>query len=97
VKPVLHHLISDRKASLKEAELRRLLYVALTRTADHLILTTTEASTNRLCGLTLLRPGLELADITIVTVPFHPQDAQPPELPNPTLVSPLRLLTEPIR
>ncbi len=95
-KPVLHRLISDRKAMLEEAELRRLLYVALTRTADHLVLTTTDEGTNRLCGLTLLRPGLALAGIDFITVPFRPQDARPPELPSPTLEPPPRLLVEPV-
>jgi ATP-dependent helicase/nuclease subunit A len=94
--PMLHRLISDRKATLEEAELRRLLYVALTRAGDHLILTTTDRGTNRLCGLTLLRPGLELAGIDFVPVPFHPQDARPPELPSPRPKAPPRLLVEPV-
>lgn len=95
-KPILHHLISDHKASLREAELRRLLYVALTRTADHLILTTTEPYTHRLCGLTLLRSGLEFAGVDFAPVPFRPQDARPPELPAPTPTTPSHLLTQPI-
>jgi hypothetical protein len=51
---------------------------SLTRAGDHLILTTTDAGTDRLCGLTLLRPGLELAGINLVPVPFRSQDARPP-------------------
>lgn len=94
--PVLHRLISDRKAILEEAELRRLFYVALTRAGDHLILTTTDVGTNRLCGLTLLRPGLDLAGINFVSVPFRPQDAHPPELPSPQPKAHPRLLVEPI-
>jgi hypothetical protein len=39
-----------------------------------LILTTTDVETNRLCGLTLLRPGLELAGIDFVSVPFRPPE-----------------------
>ena len=70
--PGLHRLLYDRKASLEEAEFRRLLYVALTRAGDHLILTSTEAGANRLCGLTLLRPNLELAGIAFIPVPFRP-------------------------
>jgi ATP-dependent helicase/nuclease subunit A len=93
--PVLHRLISDRKAILEEAELRRLLYVALTRAGDHLILTTTDMETNRLCGLTLLGPGLELAGINFVPVSFRPQDARPSELPSPLPTAPPRLLVKP--
>jgi ATP-dependent helicase/nuclease subunit A len=55
-RPMLHRLNSNRKAIAEEAELRRLLYVALTRAGDHLILTTTDAGTNQLCGLTTLKP-----------------------------------------
>lgn len=94
--PVLHRLISDRKAIAEEAELRRLLYVALTRAGDHLILTTTDADANHLCGVALLRPGLGLASIDFVPVPFRPQDAQPPELPTPLPKAPTRLLLEPV-
>ena len=61
-----------------------------------LILTTTDVETNRLCGLTLLRPGLELAGIDFVSVPFRPHDAQPPELPSPQPKAPPRLLVEPV-
>jgi ATP-dependent helicase/nuclease subunit A len=95
--PVLHRLISERKVMLEGAELRRLFYVALTRAGDHLILTTTDVGTNRLCGLTLLRPGLELANVGFVPVPFRLQDARPPKLPNPSPTAPSRLLTEPVR
>jgi ATP-dependent helicase/nuclease subunit A len=95
--PVLHRLLSDRKAISEAAELRRLFYVALTRAGDHLILTATDAESNRLCGLTLLRPGLEFADVDFVPVPFHPEDARPPELSSPSPTAPSRLLIEPVR
>jgi len=64
VEPVLYRLIADRKLRSREAEARRLFYVACTRARDHLILTSTEATTNRFCGLTLLQPGLELGNIS---------------------------------
>jgi ATP-dependent exoDNAse (exonuclease V) beta subunit len=89
-------MISERRAILEEAELRRLLYVALTRAGDHIILTTTDAGTNGLCGLTLLRPGLDLAGIDFVPVPFRPHAARPPELPRPRPKTPPRLLVEPV-
>jgi hypothetical protein len=61
---------------------------------DHLVLTTTDADANHLCGLTLLRPGLRLASIGFVPVPFRPQDAQPPELPTPPPKAPAHPLLE---
>lgn len=93
---MLHRLISDRKVILEEAELRRLLYVALTRASDHLMLTTTDVGTNRFCGVTLLRPGSELAGIDFVPIPFRYHDAQPPELLSPQPKAPPRLLVEPV-
>jgi superfamily I DNA/RNA helicase len=78
--PVLYRLIVDRKLRAREPEARRLFYVACTRARDHLILTSTEGSTNRFCGLTMLQPGLEVANIYCSPVPFRPEDAQPPEL-----------------
>jgi len=92
--PVLYRLIADRKLRAREAEARRLFYVACTRARDHLILTSTEGITSRFCGLTLLQPGLEVADISYSPVPFRPEDAQPPELPTPSPRTPSRLLLE---
>jgi ATP-dependent helicase/nuclease subunit A len=90
----LHRLIADKKARLQEDEARRIFYVAPTRARDHLILTSTNGQTERLCGLTLLRSGLELAGISFSAVPFRPEDAQPPELPSPSPAVPTRLLIE---
>lgn len=94
--PVLYRLIADRKLRLEEAEARRLFYVACTRARDHLILTSTHAEANRLCGLSLLQPGLELANIPCSPVSFSPEDAQPPQLPTPSPQIPPRLLLEPV-
>ena len=52
-----------------------------------------EGQTTALCGLTLLRPGLDLAGIGLSPVPFNPEDARPPELATPV---PPRLLLEPV-
>jgi ATP-dependent helicase/nuclease subunit A len=49
-KPVFYRLIADRKLRSREAEARRLFYVACTRGRDHLILPSTEGTTNRFCG-----------------------------------------------
>jgi ATP-dependent helicase/nuclease subunit A len=94
--PVLYRLIADRKARSREAEARRLFYVACTRARDHLILTSTEGTTNRFCGLTLLQPGLEIADVSCSPIPFCSEDAQPPELPVPSPRTPPRSLLEPV-
>ena len=92
--PALHRLIRDKKARLEVDETRRVFYVAPTRTRDHLILTCT-GLTERLCGLTVLQPGLELAGISVSSVPFDPRDAQPPELPSPLPMEPAGLLLAP--
>jgi hypothetical protein len=68
--------------------------VAPTRSRDHLILTCT-GLTERLCGLTVLQPGLELAGIPVSPVSFDPQDAKPPELPSPLPAEPAGLLLAP--
>ena len=94
--PVLYRLITDRKLRSEEAEARRLFYVACTRARDHLILTSTQAEANQLCGLSLLQPGLDLANIPCSPVSFSPEDAQLPELPSPSPPEPSRLLTEPV-
>ncbi len=82
-------------ARLEEDETRRVFYVAPTRARDHLILTCT-GLTERLCGLTVLQPGLELAGIPVSLVPYDPRDAQPPELPSPSPAEPAGLLLAPV-
>ncbi len=85
--------LADRKLRSEEAEARRLSYVACTRARDHLSLTSTQAEANRLCGLSLLQPGLELANIPCSPVSFNPEDARPLELPSPSPSETSRLLT----
>jgi ATP-dependent helicase/nuclease subunit A len=93
--PALHRLIRDKKGHLEEDETRRVFYVAPTRARDHLILTCT-GLTKRLCGLTVLQPGLEMANIPVSPVSFDPRDAESPELPSPSPMVPDRLLLEPV-
>jgi ATP-dependent helicase/nuclease subunit A len=93
--PALHRLIRDKKARLEEDETRRVFYVAPTRARDHLILTCT-GLTERLCGLTILQPGLEIANIPVYPVTFDPQDARPPESPNLLPAEPAGLLLGPV-
>jgi len=92
--PALHRLIRDKKARLEEDETRRVFYVAPTRARDHLILTCT-GLTERLCGLTVLQPGLELAGIPVSPVSYDQRDARPPELPSPLPAAPAGLLLTP--
>jgi ATP-dependent helicase/nuclease subunit A len=94
-KPALYRLIVDRKVRAQREETRRVFYVAPTRARDHLILTSTERQTERFCGLNVLRPGLERAEITFTPVLFNLQDSRPPELPAPSPAVPPRLLIEP--
>jgi hypothetical protein len=81
---------------MDEAEVRRIFYVAPTRARDHIILTSAAGQTTALCGLTLLRPGLELAGTGLSPVPFNPEDARPPELATPVPPAPPGLLLEPV-
>jgi ATP-dependent helicase/nuclease subunit A len=59
-KPILYSLLSERRKRLEEMESRRILYVALTRARDRLILT---AADEKGGGLDILLPGLEAAGI----------------------------------
>lgn len=93
---VLYRILRDRKEREREAEARRVFYVAPTRARDHLLLTSTEWETERLCGLTLLQPGLETARIECNFVPFRPEEARPPDLPTFVPPVPPRLLIEPV-
>jgi len=78
----LHALLKQRSQTQAEAEARRLLYVALTRARDHLVLTAADASGH---GLDLLLPGLE-GVVQATPIPYDPALAQPIELrlPQPT-------------
>jgi ATP-dependent helicase/nuclease subunit A len=93
--PALHSLIRDKKVRLEEDETRRVFYVAPTRARDHLILTCT-GLTERLCGLTILQPGLQMANIPVSPVTFDPKDARPPELPSHLPEEPAGLLLGPV-
>ncbi|HEY9692439.1 MAG TPA: BREX-3 system P-loop-containing protein BrxF [Oculatellaceae cyanobacterium] len=92
-KPVLFVYLEYLRKQREEAEARRVLYVALTRARDQLILTATDPS--KVGGLDQLLPGLELAGIPIETIPFDSESAQPPILPTPVLPpEPPRLLLD---
>lgn len=80
--PVAWTLIAARRQAREEAEARRLLYVALTRARDALILSANgPAKPGTL--LNMLIPGLEAASIPLQEVRAPVQEAQRPPLPDP--------------
>ncbi|NER39269.1 MAG: UvrD-helicase domain-containing protein [Oscillatoria sp. SIO1A7] len=81
-KPVLYLHLEKLRQEREEAEAKRLLYVALTRARDRLILT---AASDRGSALDLLRPGLAAAGIEIETIPFTAEDVLPPTPPLPPI------------
>lgn len=82
IKPVLYSYLQYLQKQQEEAETLRILYVALTRARDQLILT---ANSKKGGGLELLIPGLINARIPINVIPFNPELAKPPVLLEPTL------------
>ena len=81
-KPVLYVCLEHLRKQREEAEALRLLYVALTRARDQLILTATHESRGSLNKLEL---GLTAAGISLNTIPFDLELAQPPVPPEPPL------------
>lgn len=93
-KSALYILLEQRQKQRDQAEAKRLLYVALTRARDRLILTAAEPKGH---GLNLLQPGLE------GNCPIHPIPFDLGRLLSLASVSPIlppppdRLLLHPIR
>ena len=97
-KSALYILLEDRKRKAEKEENKRVLYVALTRARDQLILT---AASSKGGGLDVLQPGLEkyvsIEEILVEHVGkasqtgnrFHPIDIEDPPLPS----IPTRILT----
>lgn len=92
--PCLFKILKQRQAAREAAEAKRILYVALTRARDALILS---AADEKGAGLDTLLPGLEAADILSDALAFDPADAIPksPPTPEPLPNAPL-YLTGPI-
>lgn len=89
IKPVLYVYLEYLRKQREQAEALRILYVALTRARDQLILS---ANNKNGGGFELLKPGLENAQIPIDIIPFNPELAKPSvlrEAPLPTLPSEL--------
>lgn len=78
--PALSTLLEHKHKKGEVEEARRVLYVALTRAQDHLILSSTEGEGG---GLDLLLPGLQAADIFQEQVYFDPEKDVPYCPPDP--------------
>ncbi len=76
---VLFTILRDEKKRKEMDEARRLLYVAITRARDDVILTATNDKGGH---LDFLLDGLEAAGIEIETVEYDPQDIRPFDQPS---------------
>ena len=93
-KSALYTLLEHRKKAADSEESKRVLYVALTRARDRLILTAAKTAGG---GLDILQPGLE-GLIAPAAIPFVPDLAQPvapvapnfPALPEQIMLYPAR-------
>lgn len=93
-KSALYILLEQRKKADEREESKRVLYVALTRARDRLILTAAKPAGG---GLDILQPGLE-GLIAPSPIPFTPELAQPvapvlpslPALPEQIMLYPAR-------
>jgi ATP-dependent helicase/nuclease subunit A len=79
--PALYTYLKYLQQQREEQEALRVLYVALTRARDYLILSATEPDKGDLARLT---PGLAAAALPIETITFNPEAALPPLLPIPS-------------
>ncbi len=82
-KPVLYVYLEQLRKQREEAEALRVIYVAFTRARDHLILTAADETGG---GLKRLQSGFNAAGIPLQLIPFNPESAQPPSLPEPELL-----------
>ena len=93
-KSALYTLLEQRKKAADSEESKRVLYVALTRARDRLILTAAKSAGG---GLDILQPGLD-GLIAPAAIPFAPDLAQPvapvapnlPALPEQIMIYPTR-------
>lgn len=80
VEPALYRLLRAQAAVREEREARRLLYVALTRARDHLMLS---AAGDRGGALDILEPGLQSAGVDRLVIIHDPSLASYPVQPLP--------------
>ncbi len=76
----LYRFLESQQKQQEEMEAKRLLYVALTRSRDFLLLT---ASNEKRGKLNILEPGLQAANISPTAIPYIPENAIPPTPPLP--------------
>ncbi|HIK08725.1 MAG TPA: UvrD-helicase domain-containing protein [Oscillatoriaceae cyanobacterium M33_DOE_052] len=83
-KPVAYLWLENLRQSREAAEMRRVLYVALTRARDNILLT---AAANKGGAFEGLLPGLLAAHIPIQPIPLTVDDLSPPcaSLPEPPI------------
>ena len=89
-KPALFTLLEQQQKQREAEEAKRLLYVALTRARDHLILT---APQTKGLGLDLLQPGI-IGNFEVQRIPYEPQRITafvPPLPPVSETIAPLLL------
>ncbi|MDJ0687563.1 MAG: UvrD-helicase domain-containing protein [Xenococcaceae cyanobacterium MO_188.B32] len=90
-KPVLYQWLEYQQQQREAEEALRILYVALTRARDYLILSATESDKGDLARLT---PGLLSAQIPIQLIPQSPPSSPAPLLPySPAPPAPSLLLS----
>lgn len=78
--PQLYRFLKQQQKQREEMEAKRLLYVALTRSRDFLLLT---ASNEKGGKLDILEPGLQAANISPTAIPYTSENAIPPTPPLP--------------
>jgi ATP-dependent helicase/nuclease subunit A len=89
-KPALFTLLEQQQKQREAEEAKRLLYVALTRASDRLILT---APQTKGLGLDLLQPGI-IGNFEVQTIPYEPERITafvPPLPPLSETIAPLLL------
>jgi ATP-dependent helicase/nuclease subunit A len=75
----VYMILKRRRKAREEAEARRVLYVALTRARDQVLLTSAEENRG---GLKLLQDGLALANVALEPILFSDEDAVPQPMPD---------------
>ena len=83
-KPVLYKWLEEQRKQQEKDEALRILYVALTRAKDYLILT---ANREHKGDLQLLAPGLTAAGIPIETISYEADRAVVPIAPLPSILN----------
>ncbi len=79
LEPFRYRHLKQQAAAREQEERRRLLYVALTRAQDYLLLSAPEAKHQ----WSQLTPGLEAAGVVVEPIPYQPQQSLVPEPPPP--------------